>query len=204
MARRAPKQDIDETDLEVGDARDSAAGLTAVGVSMKRAVEQMGVRRTAQTLLKLNQTDGFDCQGCAWPDPDPEHRHTAEFCENGAKAVTEEATRRHLDRGFFAEHSLADLAERTDYWLGQQGRITEPMVLRAGASHYEPITWDEAFGLVARHLNGLDSPDQAVFYTSGKTSNAPSAPTTCPTARTCVTSRRRWPWPRRSASARDR
>jgi molybdopterin-dependent oxidoreductase alpha subunit len=171
MARRAPKQDIDETDLEVGDARDSAAGLTAVGVSMKRAVEQMGVRRTAQTLLKLNQTDGFDCQGCAWPDPDPEHRHTAEFCENGAKAVTEEATRRHLDRGFFAEHSLADLAERTDYWLGQQGRITEPMVLRAGASHYEPITWDEAFGLVARHLNGLDSPDQAVFYTSGKTSN---------------------------------
>ncbi len=142
-----------------------------MAVSMKRAVEQMGVLRTAQTLLKLNQVDGFDCQGCAWPDPDPEHRHTAEFCENGAKAVTEEATLRHLNRRFFAQHSLSALAEKTDYWLGQQGRITEPMVLREGGTHYEPVTWDEAFGLVARHLSGLDSPDQAIFYTSGKTSN---------------------------------
>ena len=171
MGRRAPKQDIDESDLEVGGSAHAAAGLTAVGVSMTRAVEQMGVRRTAQTLLKLNQVDGFDCQGCAWPDPDPEHRHTAEFCENGAKAVTEEATRRHLDRRFFAKHSLAELAEKTDYWLGQQGRITEPMVLRDGASHYEPIGWAEAFALTADHLQGLDSPDEAVFYTSGKTSN---------------------------------
>ena len=112
---------------------------------MKRAVEQMGVTRTARTLRRLNQVDGFDCQGCAWPDPDPEHRHTAEFCENGAKAVTEEATLRHLDRDFFAEHPMADLADKTDYWLGQQGRITEPMVLRAGATHYEPIDWDDAF-----------------------------------------------------------
>jgi molybdopterin-dependent oxidoreductase alpha subunit len=169
MGRRAPKQDIDESELEVEGSAHAAAGITAVGVSMKRAVEQMGVRRTAQTLLKLNQVDGFDCQGCAWPDP--EHRHTAEFCENGAKAVTEEATLRRVDRGFFAHHSLQELATRTDYWLGQQGRITEPMVLREGGTHYEPISWDEAFGLVARHLNGLDSPDQAIFYTSGKTSN---------------------------------
>ena len=138
---------------------------------MKRAVEQMGVRRTAQTLLRLNQVDGFDCQGCAWPDPDPEHRHTAEFCENGAKAVTEEATLRRVDRRFFADHPIADLADKTDYWLGQQGRITEPMVLRAGATHYEPISWADAFGVIAGHLKGLDSPDQAVFYTSGKTSN---------------------------------
>ena len=146
MIRRAPSKDIDESDLEVDGSAHAAAGLTAVGVSMKRAVEQMGVRRTAQTLLRLNQVDGFDCQGCAWPDPDPEHRHTAEFCENGAKAVTEEATLRRVGKGFFAKHSLADLAEKTDYWLGQQGRITEPMVLRDGATHYEPVSWDEAFG----------------------------------------------------------
>jgi len=171
MARSAPDHDIDERDVEVGRPKTHAAGPTAVAVSMKRAVEQMGVRRTAQTLLRLNQADGFDCQGCAWPDPDPDHRHTAEFCENGAKAVTEEATLRRVDREFFARHSISELAERTDYWLGQQGRITEPMVLRAGASHYEPIGWDEAFRLVADRLHELDSPDEAVFYTSGRTSN---------------------------------
>lgn len=171
MSRRAPREDIDERELDVDHPQDHAAGPTAVAVTMKRAIEQMGVRRTAQTLLRINQVDGFDCQGCAWPDPDPSHRHTAEFCENGAKAVTEEATRRRVDRTFFAEHSIADLRERTDYWLGQQGRITEPMVLRAGATHYEPIAWDQAFELIGGVLNGLASPDEAVFYTSGKTSN---------------------------------
>jgi molybdopterin-dependent oxidoreductase alpha subunit len=169
--RRAPRDDIDESDLEVGGEAHAAAGPTAVAVAMKRAVEQMGPTRTARTLLRLNQVDGFDCQGCAWPDPDPDHRHTAEFCENGAKAVTEEATRRLVGPDFFAEHSLDDLADRTDYWLGQQGRITEPMVRRAGATHYAPIDWDDAFALMAGHLRGLDSPDEAVFYTSGKTSN---------------------------------
>ena len=171
MRRKPPAKDVDENDLEVDSASSSAAGATAVAVAMKRAVEQMGVTRTARTLLRLNQVDGFDCQGCAWPDPDPEHRHTAEFCENGAKAVTEEATLRHLDRRFFAAHSMADLADRTDYWLGQQGRLTEPMVLRAGGTHYEPISWDDAYAMVGGHLRGLASPDEAVFYTSGKTSN---------------------------------
>ncbi|RYP82471.1 FdhF/YdeP family oxidoreductase [Nocardioides guangzhouensis] len=171
MARRAPDRDIDEAELEVDHPKDAAAGLTAVGVTMKRAVEQMGVRRTARTLLRLNQADGFDCQGCAWPDPDPGHRHTAEFCENGAKAVTEEATLRRIDRDFFARHSLEDLAGKTDYWLGQQGRLTEPMVRRRGATHYQPISWDDAFAMVAEHLGGLGSPDEAVFYTSGRTSN---------------------------------
>ncbi|GCD89620.1 FdhF/YdeP family oxidoreductase [Nocardioides sp. LS1] len=171
MSRKAPRQDIDESELEVEDSAHAAAGVTAVAVSMKRALEQMGPVRTAQTLLKLNQVDGFDCQGCAWPDPDPEHRHTAEFCENGAKAVTEEATLRRVDADFFREHSLEELAGKTDYWLGQQGRITEPMVKRADATHYEPISWDGAFELIGRHLNGLTSPDEAVFYTSGKTSN---------------------------------
>lgn len=171
MASKAPTTDIDEADLEVTGAKHHAAGPTAVAVSMKRALEQMGIARTAQTLLKLNQTDGFDCQGCAWPDPSPEHRHTAEFCENGAKAVAEEATLRRVGRGFFAEHPIAELHDRTDYWLGQQGRITEPMVLREGGTHYEPISWEDAFAMIARHLNALDSPDEAVFYTSGKTSN---------------------------------
>ncbi len=171
MSRKPPVKDVDENDLEVTGVAHAAAGATAVAVAMKRAVEQMGVRRTARTLLRLNQVDGFDCQGCAWPDPDPEHRHTAEFCENGAKAVTEEATLRHLDRAFFAAHPMADLADKTDYWLGQQGRLTEPMVLRAGGTHYEPISWDDAFAMVGGHLRRLASPDEAVFYTSGKTSN---------------------------------
>ncbi len=171
MRRRAPSRDIDETELEVDGAQRSAAGVTAVAVAMKRAVEQMGVVRSARTLLKLNQVDGFDCQGCAWPDPEAGHRHTAEFCENGAKAVTEEATLRRVGPEFFAAHPIAELRDKTDYWLGQQGRITQPMVLRDGASHYEPIEWDDVFDLMADRLRGLDSPDQAVFYTSGKTSN---------------------------------
>ena len=170
-ARQVPTDDIDEADTEVESTAHAAAGLTAVTVAMRRALGQMGVRRTASTLLRLNQVDGFDCQGCAWPDPAPGHRHAAEFCENGAKAVAEEATKQHLDREFFATHSIADLEGRTEFWLGKQGRITEPMVLRAGATHYEPITWDDAFATMAGHLNRLDSPDEAVFYTSGKTSN---------------------------------
>ena len=85
MARRAPDHDIDEADLEVGHPKHAAAGVTAVAVSMNRALQQMGVKRTAQTLLRLNQTEGFDCQGCAWPDPDPDHRHTAEFCETAPR-----------------------------------------------------------------------------------------------------------------------
>jgi molybdopterin-dependent oxidoreductase alpha subunit len=167
----APTRDVDERELQVGKPKDHAVGPTAVAVAMKRAVEQMGPIRTARTLLRLNQVDGFDCQGCAWPDPEAGHRHTAEFCENGAKAVTEEATLRTVDRAFFAEHPVAELAQRTDYWLGQQGRITEPMVLRPGGTHYEPVSWDEAFETIGRHLRGLSSPDEAIFYTSGKTSN---------------------------------
>ncbi len=171
MSRRAPRNDIDESDLEVRPEAHSAAGVKAVAVSMKRSVEQMGVGRTARTLLKLNQTDGFDCQGCAWPDPAPGERAHAEFCENGAKAVTEEATRRKIGREFFAAHPIEELREKSDYWLGQQGRLTEPMVLRREATHYEPIGWDEVFAMIALHLRGLTSPDEAIFYTSGKTSN---------------------------------
>ncbi|HSU01574.1 MAG TPA: FdhF/YdeP family oxidoreductase [Nocardioides sp.] len=170
-ARQVPTRDIDETEVEVDSTSHAAAGATAVAVAMRRAIGQMGLRRTASTLTRLNQVDGFDCQGCAWPDPAPGHRHAAEFCENGAKAVAEEATRQLLDREFFATHSVEDLAGRTEFWLGKQGRITEPMVLRPGATHYTPISWDDAFATMAGHLRRLDHPDQATFYTSGKTSN---------------------------------
>ncbi|MBC8093189.1 MAG: FdhF/YdeP family oxidoreductase [Pseudonocardia sp.] len=135
------------------------------------AVKQMGPVRTARNLLRLNQVDGFDCMSCAWPDPDPKHRHTAEFCENGAKAVAWEGDTRRLDRAFFASHSLADLEQRSEFWMGQQGRLTEPMVRRDGGTHYEPISWDDAFALVGTHLRGLASPDDALFYTSGRASN---------------------------------
>ncbi len=171
LGNEAPTRDIDESELDVDPPKHSAAGLTAVAVSLKRAVQQMGPGRAARSLLKLNQTDGFDCQGCAWPDPDPAHRHTAEFCENGAKAVAEEATTLRVGADFFATHSLADLEAKTDYWLGKQGRITEPMVRRAGATHYTPISWDETFRLIGSTLTALSSPDEAIFYTSGKTSN---------------------------------
>jgi molybdopterin-dependent oxidoreductase alpha subunit len=131
----------------------------------------MGVRRSALTLLRVNQPDGFDCPGCAWPEPAPAQRSHFEFCENGAKAVAEEATLRRVGAEFFAAHPISELATRTDHWLGQQGRLVEPMLRAAGDDHYRPIGWDAAFALIADRLRTLPSPDQAVFYTSGRTSN---------------------------------
>ncbi|MEV0678098.1 FdhF/YdeP family oxidoreductase [Actinosynnema sp. NPDC050436] len=167
---KPPQHDIDESQLDVTGPKRWAAGIPGVAVSLKRGVEQMGVARTVTTLRLLNQREGFDCPGCAWPEPQG-HRKLAEFCENGAKAVAEEATRRRVGPDFFAAHPVAELAGRTDYWLGQQGRITDPVVLREGGTHYEPISWSDAFALVAEKLTGLADPDEAVFYTSGRTSN---------------------------------
>jgi formate dehydrogenase major subunit len=161
----------DESGLSVEQPHDHAAGVTAVTVAMQRALKEMGPVRTARTLLRLNQVDGFDCMSCAWPDPDPEHRHRAEFCENGAKAVAEEATKARVTPEFFAEHSVSDLLRQTDHWLGKQGRLTHPMVKWPGADHYEPISWDRGLHVVAEHLHQLGSPDEAVFYTSGRASN---------------------------------
>jgi formate dehydrogenase major subunit len=123
------------------------------------------------TLLRLNQAEGFDCMSCAWPDPEVGHRHTAEFCENGAKAVAEEATTARATPDFFARHSIAELDAQTEHWLGQQGRITAPMIKRPGATHYEEIGWDDAFDVIAGELRALDDPNRAIFYTSGRTSN---------------------------------
>src|SRR4029079_8395461 len=146
-----------------------AAGVPGVYHALKMSQQQMGVRRTALTLARLNQKKGFDCPGCAWPDPD--HRSPFEFCENGAKAVAEEATLRRVDRDFFATHPLSELEHESDWFLGQQGRITEPFYKPAGHDHYRPIAWDEAFRLGAARLQALPTPDGASFYTSGRTSN---------------------------------
>ncbi|MEC3915401.1 FdhF/YdeP family oxidoreductase [Nocardia sp. CDC160] len=170
MHRSAPKSDIDESALAVTAPKTEAAGVKAVTVALERAVEEMGVVRTARTLARVNQRHGFDCPGCAWPEPTG-RRRPAEFCENGAKAVAEEATLRTVTPEFFATHSIADLADKSGYWLGQQGRLTHPMVLREGEDHYSPIAWDEAYRLIADTLRGLDSPDEAIFYTSGRTAN---------------------------------
>ncbi|WP_298134835.1 FdhF/YdeP family oxidoreductase [Micropruina sp.] len=169
MVKGAPKQDAGDARLAIKSPKNYGAGVPGVVRALEHAGAQMGLVRSALTLTAINQKDGFDCPGCAWPDPD--HRHIAEFCENGAKAVAEEATVRRVTRDFFATHSVADLATRSDHWLGQQGRLTEPMLLREGGSHYEPIGWDEAFDLIAGELRALNDPDQAIFYTSGRTSN---------------------------------
>ncbi|MFI7635428.1 FdhF/YdeP family oxidoreductase [Nonomuraea sp. NPDC049400] len=155
--------------LRVGSPKDWAGGLPAVGHAMRMAYRQMGAGRTVLTLLRVNQKNGFDCPGCAWPEG--EHRSPAEFCENGAKAVAEEATTRRLTRDFFAAHPVGELAGMSDYWLGQQGRLTEPMYKAAGSDRYRPVGWAEAFRIIAEELRALDSPDEAVFYTSGRTSN---------------------------------
>ena len=160
----------DENDVQISAPKTYAAGIPAVLVSLRHGLEQMGPVRTARTLSKLNQRHGFDCPGCAWPET-PGHRKLAEFCENGAKAVAEEATTRTVDPDFFARHSVPELLERTDYWLGRQGRLTHPMIVRPGSEHYEPIGWDEAYSMIAEHLRALPDPNEAVFYTSGRTSN---------------------------------
>jgi molybdopterin-dependent oxidoreductase alpha subunit len=172
--RRNPDRDIDATYDEraaVVTAREhEAAGVKAVMVSLKRGLQEMGPVRTAATLARLNQRHGFDCPGCAWPE-EPGGRKLAEFCENGAKAVAEEATKRRVTPDFFARHSVQELEAQPEYWLSQQGRLTHPMVLRPGDTHYRPIEWDDAYRIIADELRALSSPDEAEFYTSGRTSN---------------------------------
>ena len=147
-----------------------AGGVPAIIETFKALSSEMGFVRGARTMLKVNQPGGVDCPGCAWPEPDGERSHF-EFCENGAKHIAEEATTKRVTPEFFQQWSVADLALQSDEWLGAQGRITHPMLLRRDATHYEPISWDNAFELIAAELNSLNYPDQAIFYTSGRTSN---------------------------------
>jgi molybdopterin-dependent oxidoreductase alpha subunit len=166
------RQDDHGNDLpqRVTGPQQHAAGVAAVATSMRYALTQMGTVRTFKTLTELNQKDGFDCPGCAWPDP-AGHRHVVEFCENGAKAVAEEATTQRANPSVFATHSVEQLAAHSDYFIGKLGRLTVPMHLAPGDTHYRPISWDGAYDLIARHLKALDSPNEAIFYTSGRTSN---------------------------------
>jgi molybdopterin-dependent oxidoreductase alpha subunit len=159
--------------LRVGSASGEAAGIPAIWNTMLYGIGEMGPIRSSEAFLKINHVTGFDCQSCAWPSPD-EKRKIFEFCENGAKAVSDESTKKRITPEFFARHSIAELAAQSDYWLNQQGRLTSPMVRHANATHYQPITWSEAFTMIADELNSLDSPDQAAFYTSGKTTNEPA------------------------------
>jgi molybdopterin-dependent oxidoreductase alpha subunit len=148
----------------------AAGGLPAIIATLKTLSSETGLVRGARTLLAVNQQGGVDCPGCAWPEPDRERSHF-EFCENGAKHIADEATTKRVTPEFFQQWSVADLARQSDQWLGAQGRITHPMLLRRGATHYESISWDNAFELLAGELNSLNYPDQAIFYTSGRTSN---------------------------------
>lgn len=151
-------------------APEVAAGLPSIYQTGRFVWKDVGVFRGTHALLKINQIDGFDCQSCAWPSPDRD-RHLAEFCENGAKALAHEATRKRVDPAFFAKHTVSFLRGQSDHWLGRQGRLTHPMILKEGGEHYEPISWDNAFRVVGEQLKALADPSAAAFYTSGRTSN---------------------------------
>jgi len=159
------------TGLKLGPPQKVAAGVPAVFISLKKVFGEAGFFRGLKALNKLNKKDGFDCPSCAWPDPDDERSSIAEYCENGAKAVADEATAKAIGKDFFAENSVHSLASLSDYEIGRKGRIAEPMYLSKGAANYQPVSWEAAFTKIAKSLNGLSSPDEAVFYTSGRTSN---------------------------------
>jgi len=161
-----------EENIKVTKPMDTAVGVAAVTSSFVQGYGQMDWIKCSKAFLNLNQTKGFDCPSCAWPDPKPDDRSSiAEYCENGAKAVAEEATEARVTPEFFAQHSIAEMNTWSERKLGKSGRLTHPMILKKGATHYEPISWDAAFKHIAKHLNKLKSPDEAVFYTSGRTSN---------------------------------
>lgn len=157
--------------LKIGAPSSAAAGLKGVAVAVQHVLREMGPGRAAKALFSLNQHGGIDCPGCAWPDPDDERSKLGEYCENGAKAIAEEATAKRLGPDFFATHSVEEMAGWDDYTMGKKGRIAQPMWLASGASHYQPITWEQAFERIADKLRVLESPDEAIFYTSGRTSN---------------------------------
>ena len=158
------------TGLHRTSVKQAAAGVMAAVKSLGFVWGQVGVLKGMRALSLLNQPGGIDCTSCAWPESDGQ-RSAFEFCENGAKAIAWEADSRRITREFFAEWSIDKLAAESDHWHGQQGRLTEPMVLRSGGKHYEPIAWDQAFRLISEELNALGSSDEAIFYTSGRTSN---------------------------------
>lgn len=159
------------SDLKLTKRKEKAVGIPALVSTMKHISDELGIWQGIKVLNKMNQKDGFDCPGCAWPDPDGKRSSLGEYCENGAKAIAEEATTKKVDTKFFQKYSVEEMSTWTDYKIGKSGRITEPMYLKEGSSHYKPISWEKAFELVASKLKSLNSPNEAIFYTSGRTSN---------------------------------
>ncbi|MBD0832727.1 FdhF/YdeP family oxidoreductase [Aestuariibaculum sediminum] len=159
------------SDFEVKDAAKNSAGFPALTSVVSQVSKYMNPADAFKIALKLNQKGGFDCPGCAWPDPDDERSILGEYCENGMKAMAEEMQNKTIGEAFFSRYSIEDLANWSDFEIGKSGRLAEPMYLAKGAAHYTPVSWERAFEIVASHLNSLDSPDEAVFYTSGRTTN---------------------------------
>ncbi|WP_372946572.1 FdhF/YdeP family oxidoreductase, partial [Muriicola sp.] len=160
----------DFSDLEVREPMRIAAGTQGIYHALKHSFREMGVLRSMPALLKMNQKDGFDCPSCAWPDPESPSP-IAEYCENGAKALADEATTSHIGADFFRKYSVEELSQFSDYEINAFGRLTEPLILRENSLYYEPVDWDEAYEIIAGHLKALDHPDEAIFYTSGRSSN---------------------------------
>jgi len=160
-----------QTEIQLTEVPKSAVGVKAIVSALSHIKREVGFVKGIQLLSKINQKDGFDCPGCAWPDPDDKRAFLAEYCENGAKAVAEEATKNKVSPIFFATNSILELSELSDYEIGKSGRITHPMYLPKGGTHYEEISWGNAFKIIGNELNSLDSADEAIFYTSGRTSN---------------------------------
>lgn len=157
--------------IEITKAKTKSVGIPAIWQSLRHMGKHMDLPDAIKASFKMNQKSGFDCPGCAWPDPDDDRSSLGEYCENGIKALAEEATKRKADADFFAAHSIVALSEWSEYKLGKSGRLTQPMYLKEGGTHYEPIEWQVAFNLIAKHLKALNNPDEAIFYTSGRTSN---------------------------------
>lgn len=172
MSKKTTAQPSEKlTGIQLIDVPKSAVGFKAIKSALTHIKDEVGLIKGIGLLKNLNQKNGFDCPGCAWPDPDEKRAFLAEYCENGAKAVAEEATKNKVSPLFFATHTVEDLTNLSDYEIGKSGRITHPMYLPEGATHYEEISWGKAFRIIADELNGLNSPDEAIFYTSGRTSN---------------------------------
>lgn len=157
--------------LKVKTPPQNSVGFGAISSSIGHVTKYMNPIDALKLSLKINQKGGFDCPGCAWPDPDDERSSLGEYCENGIKAIAEEAQKNTIDAHFFAKHSVRELASWSDFEIGKSGRLSQPMLLSSGADHYQPISWQEAFDRVGKHLNKLNNPDEAVFYTSGRTTN---------------------------------
>lgn len=151
--------------------KDAACGVPAITSTMYHISEELGLLKGMKTLLKLNQKNGVDCPGCAWPDPDDHRSAMGEYCENGAKAIAEEATDKKCTPEWFAQNSVEEISSWSDFEIGKSGRVTHPMFLAAGELYYRPISWEAAFDMIAGELKSAANPHRAVFYTSGRTSN---------------------------------